>query len=170
MVLYADLARAVRRESAQAVGHWWRVGDHTVWRWRKALDAKPVNEGTWRLKHEYALGPPITAARKKAWAKARDPARREKIAAARRGKPRPPHVIEAMRQARLGKPISEETRRKMSEAQKRRGTRPPKAGRPWTKREERLLRALPAAEVARRTARTLAAVYLRRSKLRLSRQ
>src|SRR5579862_5449618 len=46
--------------------------------------------------------------------KARDPVRRAKIAAARRGKPRPRHVIEAMIAGRLAKPVSLETRRKMS--------------------------------------------------------
>jgi len=62
-------------------------------------------------------------------AKARDPARRAKIAAARRGKPRPPEVIEAMRQANLGKKLSAETRAKMSAAHKARGTWPPAAKR-----------------------------------------
>src|SRR5262245_9864640 len=32
-----ELARAVRSESAAAVMHWWGVGVHAVWRWRKAL-------------------------------------------------------------------------------------------------------------------------------------
>jgi hypothetical protein len=57
---------------------------------------------------------------------------------------------------------SEETRRKMSEAHRRRGTRPPKAGRPWTDEEDDLVRTLPAKEVAGRTGRTLRAVYDRR--------
>ncbi len=35
-----------------------------------------------------------------------------------RGKPKPLHVIEAIRAARLGKPLSEETKRKMSEVRK----------------------------------------------------
>jgi hypothetical protein len=47
----------------------------------------------------------------------------------------------------------------MSAAHKRRGTRPPKAGRPWTAEEEALLRQLPPGEVARRIGRTLKAVY-----------
>jgi len=50
----------------------------------------------------------------------------------------------------------------MSEAQRRRGARPPKAGRPWTDEEDALLRSLPAMEVARRTGRTLSAVWSRR--------
>jgi hypothetical protein len=50
--------------------------------------------------------------------------RREKIAPAKRGKPRPPEVAEAVRQACLGTPLSEETRRKIGEAHRRRGTVP----------------------------------------------
>jgi hypothetical protein len=90
------------------------------------------------------------------------------LAGARRGKPRPPHVVEAMAAGRRGKPHSEETRRRMSEAHKRRGTRPPAAGRPWTPEEDELVRALTPAEAARRTGRTLEAVYSRRAALRAS--
>jgi hypothetical protein len=67
--LYGDLADAVRHESAQAVQFWWGVGSDRVWKWRKALDAKRVNEGTHRLMHDYALEPALTAGRKKAWKK-----------------------------------------------------------------------------------------------------
>jgi hypothetical protein len=81
------------------------------------------------LRSAYSHEPWAVEARAKAHAKAGDPARREKIAAARRGKPRLPHVIEAMAEARRGVPHSAETRRKMSEAHKRRGTRPPLADR-----------------------------------------
>jgi hypothetical protein len=49
----------------------------------------------------------------------------------------------------------------MSEAHRLRGTRPPKAGRPWTAEEDALARELPAAEAARRTGRTLRAVRCR---------
>jgi len=63
-------------------------------------------------------------------AKARDPVRRAKIAASRRGKPRPPEVIEALRRANLGKKLSAETRAKMSAAHKARRTWPPAAKRP----------------------------------------
>ena len=91
--------------------------------------------------------------------------RRAKIAAAKRGKPRPAHVVEAIRRALQGKPLSAEARRKMSEAHRRRGTRPPKAGRPWTAAEDRLLRQLRPPEVAELTRRTLRAVYDRRRDL-----
>jgi hypothetical protein len=55
----------------------------------------------------------------------------------------------------------------MSEAHRRRGTRPPKAGPPWSAAEDALLPGLPAVEAARRTGRTPGAVYARRRKLRL---
>src|SRR5262245_15348776 len=48
-----------------------------------------------------------------------------------------------------------------------RGTRPPKAGSPWTEREDALVRILPAKEVAKRTGRTLVAVWGRRQALEL---
>jgi hypothetical protein len=67
---------------------------------------------------------------------ARDPERSEKIAAAKRGKPRPAHVREAIGRAQVGRVITEKTRRKMSEAQKRRDAWPPAAGRPWTEAED----------------------------------
>jgi hypothetical protein len=113
-----------------------------------------------------AGGRSFTAALARAQAKAGDPERRAMIAAARRGKPR--HVIEAMRTANLGRKHTEQTRRRMSEAHRRRGTRPPKAGRSWTAQEDALLAAgLTAAEVAERTGRTLTAAYKRRGLLGL---
>jgi hypothetical protein len=86
-------------------------------------------------------------------------------AAAKRGQPRPRHVVEAMAAGRRGRPHTEDARRKMSEAQRRRGARPPKAGNPWSADEDALLLRLPPADVAQQTGRTLAAVYGRRVKL-----
>jgi hypothetical protein len=167
LVVYQGLAKAVRRESELAVAHWWGITEQTVWKWRKALGVGATTEGTSRLRHDYFGEPWARKARKKALAKARDPDRREKIAAAKRGKPRPPEVVEAVRRARLGKNLSEETRRRMSEAHRRRGTRPPKAGSPWSAAEDELVRTLPASEAARRTGRTLVAVWARRRQLGL---
>jgi hypothetical protein len=150
------------------VAHWWGISPLTVWTWRKALGVGPVTEGTRRLKSAHAPGPAGTAALVKAQAKAQDPERRAKIAASRRGKPRPRHVIEAMRAANLGRQHTDQTRRRMSEAHRRPGTRPPKAGRAWTAAEDAPLTAgLPAAEVAGRTGRTLTAAYKRRGQLGL---
>jgi hypothetical protein len=168
LIVCGGLARAVGTEAAIAVAHWWGVTPLTVWTWRRALGVGATTPGTSRLRRAQALGPAGTAALAKAQAKARDPERRARIAAARRGKARPRHVIEAMRAANLGRKHTEQTRRRMSEAHLRRGTRPPKAGRPWTAAEDALLTAgLAAAEVAARTGRTLGAVYQRRGVLRL---
>jgi hypothetical protein len=166
-VVYGGLGKAVRRESEQAVAPHWGVGHCSVWQWRKALGIGATTEGTSRLRRDHFAEPWAEETRQKAWAKARDPERRAKIAAAKRGKPRPPYVIEALRAVNRGRPLSAETRRKMSEAHKRRGTRPPKAGRPWTAFEDRLARKLPVAEAARRTGRTDSAVKCRRRLLGL---
>jgi hypothetical protein len=100
LVVFGGLARAVRRESNQAVAHWFGVGPATVARWREALGAEAMNAGSARLRA----------------AVARDPERCAKIAAARVGKPRPPHVIDAMRKGRTGKPHTAEARAKMRAA------------------------------------------------------
>src|SRR5262245_8189370 len=149
IILYGALAEAVLRESAQAVAFWWGVGPDTVWKWRRALEILgTTNEGTHRLRRDYALKPAAAAAREKAHAKARDPGRREKIAAAKRGKPRPRHVVEAVIRAHKGKKASAETRRKMSETHKRRGTRVPNTGPPWTKWEDECVRTMSGDEAA----------------------
>jgi len=76
-----------------------------------------VNPGTRVLKSDYFFEPWAMKAKKKAWAQGQDPERYAKIAASKLGKKRPPHVIEAMRLGRIGKPQSAETRRKMSASQ-----------------------------------------------------
>jgi hypothetical protein len=145
------------------------VGVGSVWQWRKALSVGATTAGTSRLRRDHFAEPWAQAARARAHAQSRDggadAGRRAKIAAAKRGKPRPRHVIEAMAAGRRGKPHDEEARRKMSAAQRRRGARPPQAGRPWHPREDDLARRLPAPEVGRRTGRTLTDAYGRRVKL-----
>ncbi|MFL5329152.1 MAG: hypothetical protein ACJ8C4_09555 [Gemmataceae bacterium] len=45
-----ELARAVRTESAEAIGYWWGVSCSTVWLWRLALGADRLNNpGSQRL-------------------------------------------------------------------------------------------------------------------------
>jgi hypothetical protein len=166
-VLSGALADAVRRETALAVTYHWGVTQQTVTGWRKALDVPPVTDGTRAAKREHFAEPWADDVRAKAHAKARDPARREKIAAGRRGKPLPAHVAETMREGRTGKPHDEASRRKMSAARRRRGTRPPLAGRPWTDAEDEPVRTLSPAEAARETGRTPKAVCHRRRKLGL---
>jgi hypothetical protein len=167
LVLYGALAEAVRRESALAVGFWWRVGPDTVWKWRKALGVGAPTPGTSRLRHEYGIEPAQLENVARATARARDPEGRAKISAARKGKPRPPHVGRAVAEAHRGMRQSAQTRAKMSAAHRLRGTRPPKAGRTWTDEEDELVRTLPAAEVTARTGRSQQAVYDRRHELHL---
>jgi len=168
LVIYKDLAKAVRRESEIAVAHWWGVTAQSVWKWRRGLGVPATTRGTSRLRREYFEEDWADEAREKAHAKNRDPERRAKIAAAKRGRPRPKYVREAISAAQRGKRLSEETRRKMSEAHRRRGTQPPAAGPTWTAREDAWLGKLPDAEVARRTRRTLNAVQCRRQILRIA--
>jgi hypothetical protein len=168
LVLYKGLAKAVQRESNQAVAHWWGVSGQTVTKWRKALGVQPTTKGTSRLRASHAkeLGQ-IVIAQEKSRDPARDAPRREKIAKAKVGKPRPRHVHQALRMANLGRRPTKDARAKMSAAQRRRGARPPWIGPAWTPEEDELVRTLPAREAAKRTGRTLSAVYSRRSELRL---
>jgi hypothetical protein len=66
-----------------------------------------------------------------------------------------------------GRKPSAETRRRMSEAHRRRGTRPTTNPPDWTPEEEALLGEIPDAEVCRRTGRTLTAVRNHRQILRI---
>lgn len=88
LVVYGRLADAIRRESNQAA-FWWGVTAQTVTKWRKALGVEPTTEGTSRLRSAYAHEPAAVRARSKAHAKADDPERCAKIAASKRGRPRP---------------------------------------------------------------------------------
>src|SRR5258708_2242964 len=166
-ILCGDLVLAVRRESEVAVAFWGGVTRQTVWVWRRAVGGGATTEGTSRLRSESFSGLWAEEAREKAWGKARDPEQCEKIAAAKRGMPTPLHVIEAMRQGRTGKPHSAEARLKMREAQRRRGTRPPAAGKAWEPWEEALLGKVSDAEVARRMGRKQSAVKSWRQKLQI---
>jgi hypothetical protein len=165
--VYKDLLNALQRESGIAVCHWWGLTSQTITKWRKALGIGPVTRGTSALRRAHALQPWANQAREKAWAKANDPIRCEKIAASKRGKPRPPEVCRAIGVAQIGKRMTQISRQKMSITHKRRGTRPPKAGPAWSVWEEGLLkRGLTAANVSKATGRTLTAVYSRRYLLR----
>jgi hypothetical protein len=149
LVLYGALAAAVRRESNQAVAHWFGVASSVVTRWRKALAVAELNAGSSRL-----------------WASVfRDPDRRGKIAEARRGKKRPRHVVEAMRRGRTGKPHPPEVRARLSAFLRERAKGFVPNGRRWEPWEDDLVRTRPAPDVARRTKRSLDSVYSRRGKL-----
>lgn len=172
LILYDNLIRAVKKESNQAVAHWWGTSGYSVSKWRKVFGLQPTTEGTSRLRSAHALEPPISRGRAKAHAMSRNPVkdakRRAKIATAKKGKKRPRHVMEAVRKANLGRPLPKEVRRKMSETHQRRGTRPPWLNPAWTSTEDELVRTLRPAEAARRTHRSLSAVYGRRNLLGIS--
>jgi hypothetical protein len=167
LVLYADLAKAVRQETGQAVRYWWGCGQVAINAMRRALSVPHLNAGNQKRIAEIQQLPAVKAGRRKAWAKARDPERRRKIAQAKKGQARPADVVAGMRDRMLGSKLSQSTRAKMSEAHRKRGTRPPWLDEAWSAAEETLVRTLPAAEVAKRTGRSLSAVYNRRNILKV---
>lgn len=125
-----------------------------------------ATEGTYGPRAKDAQAESVLEGRKKAQPNASELERRRKIADAKRGKPRPQHVVEALRAANVGRKLPQEQRAKMSKAHKQRGTIPPKAeGRLWTPQEDEAVRTLPAEEAAAKTGRTLRAVYMRRNRL-----
>jgi hypothetical protein len=66
-VVYKGLARAVRRESEQAVAHHWGVGHCPAWQWRKALGVGATTEGTRRLRRDHFAEPWAEETRQKGW-------------------------------------------------------------------------------------------------------
>ena len=117
LVVFGDLAEAVKQESCLAVAHWFGVSPQTVTVWRRNLGVPATNPGTSALRSDYFLEPWAKKAQKKAWAKAKDPERCAKIAASKVGKKRPQHVIDVMKKGRTGMPHSAATRKKMSMSQ-----------------------------------------------------
>jgi hypothetical protein len=97
LIVYKGLEKALKRESNQAIAHWWGIDPETVSKWRRLLGVERATEGTSRLHSEYNKEPWAALARANAHSKARDPERCRKIAEARRGKARPAHVVEAIR-------------------------------------------------------------------------
>jgi hypothetical protein len=76
--LGGDLAKAVRRESAAAVMHWWRVSATSLWHMRRALGVtRTNNEGTRRLMREASqFGADVM--RERDWTDAERDARRDR--------------------------------------------------------------------------------------------
>jgi hypothetical protein len=165
LIVYGVLARAVRREASQAVAFWWGITAQTVTKWRKALGVVEQTEGDRAVRAEHGkrnwakVGPKFLA-------KAQDPERRKKIAAARTGKARPKSVVDALKKVNTGRPLGATHRARQSAAHKKRGTRPPWLNPPWIAEEDSLITTLTPAEVAKKTGRTLQAVYVRRSILK----
>lgn len=168
-VVYGGLADAVRRESNQAVSYWFGVTPHTVSKWRKALGVGLTNAGTNRLRSDYTDESWAVAARKKAVAKAGDPERRRKISEAQKGRIPPPHVLEAARKARTGKPQPPHVGPIVAAAvRKRKAAGLVNHGRVWTDEEDQIVRDHPGTVAARMLGRTLDSVYSRRIRLGLT--
>jgi hypothetical protein len=63
-VVYKDLAKALRRESNQAISHWWGVDNQTVTKWRRASGvedamATSVGAAIWQWAQNYSLFTPF---------------------------------------------------------------------------------------------------------------
>ena len=86
LVLYRDLARAVRRESVVAIGYWWGVGANAVRKWRKALAVQYNNDGTTASRVAHGKSKANRPALAAMHAKAQDSERRAKIGVAHVGK------------------------------------------------------------------------------------
>jgi hypothetical protein len=82
------------------------------------------------------------------------------MAAPKRGVARLPEVRAKI--GRKGRKLTAAHRSKLSAANLRNGTRPPNGSPLWTAREDALVRELRPKDVAKRTGRTLPAVYSRR--------
>lgn len=165
LVLYGDLAKAVRREAAVAVRYWWGISSRTIWKLRSSLGIR-VTEGDRLLRKDYMTPKHNRRMTVAATAVAALPDRRAKIAASKLGKPVTKATKVKLRRANLGKKLPAAVRDKMSLAHKARGTHPPAAGRVWSTEETALLKSLRPADVSTRTGRTLTAVYAARRKLK----
>ena len=78
LIVFADLAKAVRREVGDRRGAlWWGVRPQTVWKWRKALAVGETTQGTSRLRSDYTEEPWAVKARAAIHTKAQHAERRE---------------------------------------------------------------------------------------------
>jgi hypothetical protein len=162
-VVAAGLAHALRAESGQAVAHWWGMTVATVCVYRRALGVPRVTPGTRRLhqlNYRNVITPEVHARAIRAANTPEANARK----GWRRGMPLPDCLKEHF--DRTGRVHSPEARARMSAAQKARGRVCGGGRRPWTEAEDALLDRLGPAEVAAGTGRPVAAVYLRRRRLR----
>ncbi|WP_434030204.1 hypothetical protein, partial [[Pseudomonas] boreopolis] len=96
----AELARAIRTESVEAIRYWWGIGPTKVWQWRKALGVD-TTPGSQRIARRGV--PPEAATRGRA--RAAEPDVRARMAETKRGIPVPPQTREALlRAAKAPKP------------------------------------------------------------------
>lgn len=167
LVVYEGLARAIRQEAGVAVCHHWGITGQTVTKWRKAIGiVGQITRGTSACSSEQLLGEKGQKMRAALLPVLSSPERAAKISAAKRGVPRPPEVMERLRQSNLRRKPSAEARARMSAAQKARGAWPPAAGKPWSKQEDVIILSLPTGEAASKTGRSAGAVRDRLRKLK----
>jgi hypothetical protein len=103
LVVCGDLVRAVRRESVYAICHWFGVYNLTVWKWRKVLGVPERNFGTQKLWEASVAAGSFWRGIRAATAKAADPVRRAKLAAAHQGKWQSRQAVEKSRHAHIGR-------------------------------------------------------------------
>lgn len=168
VVVYGALARAVRRESVQAVAHWWGISVEKVRLIRRALNVSDFNEGTMRLHRRYAQTPEFRRKAEKAWANAGSPERRAINSKAQQGRVHSKATCRKIAAANRRRVTTDDSRRRRSEAAKRCGAWPPAAGRPWTADEIAVLKTFPRLDAATRTGRSIQSVDAKRRQLGLS--
>jgi len=151
LILFGDLVRAVRQESAMGVAYHWAVCTDLVSKWRRALGVEPITAGTRALKSHVQ-------------SEALTPALRAHLSRIKTGKP---HKLTPGGKARLlaalHRPKSAHWFRSMARhfaARRGKPVRP--SDRVWTPKEERLLGVRPDREVARLLKRSVGAVSARR--------
>jgi len=182
LLLDEELARAVRCESASAIAYWWRVHEGVVWRWRKALGVTRTNNEGSRLLNQAAAEAGGKAMRERDWSdeecdgRSRAAVRLNLKRFLHTGYHGPRWTQEQLQL--LGKEpdavVAGKVGRSVNAVRVMRGrlgipnpaARPVAFGSPrWSAKQDELVRRLPPAEAARRTGRTLTAVYSRRSRL-----
>jgi len=119
LVVYGALAEAVRRESNQAVAHWFGVTPGKVSAWRRALGVGPTTAGTSDLGWGYGAGDWFAAARAKGATTPWTAKRRASMFERFKGRSLAPPVVAAIRKAqrtRRGTKHAPEARAKMRAA------------------------------------------------------
>jgi hypothetical protein len=168
-ILFGDLAKAVRLESNQAVAHWFGLHPRSVSRLRKALGIRPMNAGTEELRKAHGKEDWFAAARQKAHSAGWTEERRQRMAERFEDQRRPPHVIEAMRKGRTGKPHPLDVRIRICAARRKRAAdAAATSAEAWTPKHDRIVRSHPPKIAARLTRRSLGSVYHRRTRLGLT--
>lgn len=148
IILCADLVRAVKMESVEAICYHWGVCRNVVQKWRNALGVEEFNPGTVRSLARARAGPNSTV-RQRAMLRAKHPTAvlKHKPKQHETAHPLVRHITSLQvheRMARTGLPINPDLRL-------------------WTEREEKLLGTAGDDEIAKKIRRTRAAVGARRN-------